>query len=150
MGVRFFQNTLFARRRRVRDLYCSYLPKMFACWPSAALSSVRYLFEVRANVQIYVFPVSCLNWPKPPDSSVEAASEELRVKSYFHENLRYSPIMADGWRKVYRRSQLATVHARHFYSLFHAYEYTRSWYMLGKKRKQHPPQGGASSKHHTG
>ena len=27
----------------------------FACWSSAALSSVRYFLEVRANVQIFYF-----------------------------------------------------------------------------------------------
>ena len=30
----------------------SYLPRRFACWPSAALSSVRYLLEVCANLRI--------------------------------------------------------------------------------------------------
>ena len=36
-----------------KNMLCSFaLPRRFACWPSAALSSVRYLLDVCANLRI--------------------------------------------------------------------------------------------------
>ena len=59
------------------------------CWSSAALSSVRPVLDVCANLQF-----SCLS--KLADNPVEATSEKFKVKSYFREKFRCSRIMVDG------------------------------------------------------
>ena len=69
----------------------SCLPRRFAWWPSAVLSSVCYLLEVCANLRMY-FLSNRLNWLTGP---VEATSEKLKVKKLFPRKV---PVFANHGR----------------------------------------------------
>ena len=113
-------------------IYFEYLPRRFACSPSAALSSVRYLLQVRGwCVQIYVFPVQL---SKLADSPVEATSEKLKFKSHFRAKLRCSRIMVDDQRNVCRRAQLATDRARRVCSVSTRLPFGRGYVTFSQKK----------------
>ena len=82
-------------RCSLADKECGLLACLkFTLLAKCALSSVCYLLEVRANLQVYVLPVSCPNWPKPLTVLLELVRKRLKL-SYFRETFRCS-IMVDG------------------------------------------------------